>query len=405
MTYLDNAATSFPKPACVSQAIEQFLTRQGGSPGRSSHQKSLEASDLVDDARESIDRLFHGYGSESVCFTSNASEALNAVILGARTDTSREPTVLTTSLEHNSVARPLYTLTERDLYVVKVPAEPDGHMSSETILETIERESPRMVVLNHVSNVTGSILDISPIGKYCADRNILLIVDGSQSAGHIKVDLQAMNIPIYCFTGHKGLLGPQGIGGFIIHPDWVNSIEPLKHGGTGLESTSPCQPKKSPEKFEVGTLNTPGIVGLGAAVDFLSEFLIDPFTKEKYQRLSAIALSEKTDRRRLVDGLGVIPGIKVVGPKDTKDTIGIASIKSDRIDPADLSFILDAKYDVQTRAGLHCAPDAHETLQTLPLGTVRFSTSLFTRTWDISEAISAVRKIVRDEDKDRETME
>lgn len=379
MVYLDNAATSFPKPPEVASAIAEFINFCGGSPGRASHSKSLEASDRVDEVRAQINSFLGGYGAESVCFTSNASEALNTVILGAQLP--EKATILTSSLEHNSVIRPLYTFLGRDFSIERVPVHPEGYTSSDDVLEVIERELPAMVVLNHVSNVTGSILDIAPIGKHCAEKGILLIVDGSQSAGHIPINLQEMNIPVFCFTGHKGLLGPQGIGGFIIHPDWVDRVAPLKHGGTGVESSSPCQPKNSPERYEAGTLNTPGIVGLGAAIKFL---------EGKTHRLQL----ENLAREALSASFRHMNGVKIIGPSYSfgGNTIGIISIQVK--DPIDLAFRLDAQYDIQVRAGLHCSPESHRALGTFPLGTVRFSLGPFIKASDIDFVSRAIEEII-----------
>lgn len=381
MVYLDNAATSFPKPPEVASAIAGFINSCGGSPGRASHSKSLEASDRVDEVRAQINSFLGGWGPESVCFTSNASEALNTVILGAQLP--EKATILTSSLEHNSVIRPLYTLLGRDFSIERVQVCPEGYTSSDDVLEAVERELPAMVVLNHVSNVTGSILDIAPISKYCAEKGILLVVDGSQSAGHVPINLKDMNIPVFCFTGHKGLLGPQGVGGFIIHPDWVDRVAPLKHGGTGIESSSPCQPKKSPERYEVGTLNTPGIIGLGAAIKFLEGKNHLP-QRERLTREVLCAYFRNIDRIRIVGNPWSFG----------EDVIGIISIQVDGIEPTDLAFRLDAQYDIQVRAGLHCSPESHRALGTFPFGTVRFSLGPFITASDIKFVTKTIEEII-----------
>ncbi len=380
MIYLDYAATSGKKPEPVYAAVNDALMNASGNPGRSGHKLSLTAGGIVAETRLLCSRFFHAENPESIIFCFNATDALNLAIHG-----SVEPGdhVITPSLEHNSVARPLEHLKDAGVEVTKVQADIETGVNPEDIASSI-KENTRLVVINHMSNVTGTINDVKAIGAICREKGIPFLVDASQSAGAMKIDVQEMNIDMLAFPGHKCLYGPQGTGGLYIKPGL--DIRPLKEGGTGSKSEMLHQPEDRPDKYESGTLNVPGIAGLGEGIRFIM--------KEGIEKINARD-RELTDM--LIAGLSELPGVHIHSPLE-HDRGPVVSITIDGYEPQDISIYLDQVFDIATRSGLHCSPYAHESIGTLHSGgTVRISPGYFTTEDEINACIESIGIISRGE--------
>ncbi len=377
MIYLDNAATTWPKPESVYKAVETVLRECGGSPGRGSHSKSLAAGKIIYEARLLCAKLFHARSPECICFTSNATEALNLAIKGVLRPGDH---VLTGSMEHNSVSRPLKKLESHGISVTKVVTSPETGVDLEELKKAF-RSNTRLVVCSHVSNVTGAVNPIGEIGRLCRDKGVLFLVDAAQSAGMLNIDVEADNIDLLAFPGHKGLLGPQGTGGLFIRNGLI--LETLKEGGTGTQSERYEQPADKPERYESGTMNLPGLAGLAEGIrHILSEGPEKIAEKE-------VALTE-----RLLKGLAQIDGVGVLGPGSGKPRGSVVSITFDNTSPEEASLILDNAFGIAVRAGLHCARDAHKILGTIDKGgTLRISPGCFNTTEDIDQMIEAVNLI------------
>lgn len=380
MIYLDNAATSFPKPDAVIRAMSNFLERAGGNPGRSGHRLSIEAGRVVYDAREAIAELFHVRDPLRVIFSLNATHALNLALRGIVRAGDR---VVTTSMEHNAVMRPLRALERAGVRVVVVPCARNGSLNLDDMSRAIE-PGARLVVVNHASNVVGTILPIAEIARIAHRAGALVLVDAAQTAGVAPVDMQAMEIDLLAFTGHKGLQGPPGTGGLVIG-DNVDAaiIEPLWRGGTGSHSEFEEQPDDLPDKFESGTPNGVGIAGLGAGVRWVMARGVD-----------AIRAHEVELTRALITGLQTIPGVTVHGMRDAELQTATVSFTVAHRRVSEIGLRLDEEFGVLCRVGLHCAPAAHRTIGTFPEGTVRFAPGIFTILEDVRVALDAVRSIV-----------
>jgi len=375
MIYLDNAATTFPKPPCVAEAVGQYLTEVGASPGRSGHRLSAEAGRIVFNAREALTELIGAPDSSRIVFTSNATEALNMAILGM---TGPGDHIVTTSVEHNSVVRPLAHLARiAGVRVDRVPCAPDGSVSAEAVLRAVKEET-RLVVVTHASNVVGTILPVGEIGRRL--DGAALLVDAAQTLGAVPLDVAAQEIDLLAFTGHKSLFGPPGIGGLYIREGI--DVNPLKFGGTGSESEKEELPDFLPDRFESGTPNTAGLAGLAAGVRYVLDAGVERI------RSHEVALTS-----RLIKGLRTIDRISIYGPGRPEETTAIVSVTIADILPSEVSFALDRGFDIMTRPGLHCAPSAHRTAGTFPTGTVRFSTSYLNSTGDVDAAVEAMREI------------
>jgi cysteine desulfurase family protein len=376
--YLDHAATSWPKPAVVLDAIEDFFANAGGNTGRSGHRRSIASSRAVSLARERLADLLGAESPDQVIFTKNATEALNLAICGLAVDGAR---IVTTSLEHNSVMRPLRYLEQhgRTVEVVRVDGN-SGEIDLDEWSVRLRGAKPCLAVATHASNVTGILLPIAAMASIAADAGVPLVVDASQSVGHIPVDLSAMAASAVAMPGHKGLLGPSGTGLLYLAPGV--EVEPLIRGGTGSQSELEYQPDFAPDRYESGTLNAVGIVGLGAAAEYLREAGLDQV------HASATALG-----RRLRDGLVDGPGIRLYGPEDPADSVGIVSVSIEGVTCATAARLLDDEWGVMTRAGLHCSPAAHRSLGTAPEGTIRLSWGLDTIESDIDVAVEALLAI------------
>ena len=377
--YLDNGSTSFPKPKVVADSIYNYLTNIGGNPGRSNHSNALEANRSLYITREEICGLFNYDKPENVIFTNNITSSLNILLNGVIKPGDH---VITSSMEHNSVIRPLYNLkTLLNIELDIVNANTLGIIDV-TDIEKLIKPNTKLLVMTHASNVTGSIQPIKQIGDLCKKHGIFFILDSAQSAGVLDIDFKDLSLNALAFTGHKSLLGPQGIGGFIID-DKLNEIcEPLVLGGTGSLSHSLTQPDFLPDKFESGTLNIPGIIGLCEGIKFI-----------KSEGLNTIHEHNSYLRSYLIAGILNIPNYKISGALDRKYGTSCVSITHSKLDISELSYILESDFNISNRSGLHCAPLAHKTIGTYPNGTVRLSLGYFNTLEEIKYTIDALNKI------------
>jgi cysteine desulfurase family protein len=331
---------------------------------------------VVFSVREAVADFFSIADASRIAFTGSATEALNLALFGLLQPGDR---VVTSTMEHNSVTRPLRTLQERGVEVVKVPADQRGFIDPLAIRRACA-EKTRMVVLTHCSNVTGTLQPVEEIGPWCRREGILFLVDAAQSAGIFTIDVEAMGIDLLAVPGHKGLLGPQGTG-FLYVREGLKPT-PLIYGGTGGNSHSELPPEAMPERLESGTLNTPGIAGLKAGIDFLKE-----------EGIAVVRAHERELMARLIQGLREIPGCSIYGPLDPRFHGGALSFNLEGIDPSEVGFILDRDHDIFCRVGLHCAPDAHRTIGTFPRGTVRVSPGFFTTHGEIDHLVAALSSL------------
>lgn len=379
--YLDNASTTFPKPKPVVDSIYNFLTNIGGNAGRSNHSNSLETNRILFDARSIIAEFFNYNSIENIIFTNNITTSLNILIQGSLSPGDH---VITSSMEHNSVIRPLiYMKNNHGVELDIVNADKDGFINPLDIKSLIKTNT-KFVIMSQASNVTGSIQPIKEIGYICKNNNIFFILDSAQGAGILKTDFNELNLSALAFTGHKSLLGPQGIGGFIID-DKLNQIcKPLILGGTGSLSHDLQQPNFLPDKFESGTSNMPGIVGLLEAIKFINDVGLD----EIYN-------NSKLLRKYFINELLNINHINYYGDISGDKSTTCLSFNIDGIETSELSYLLDYEFGIKNRSGLHCSPLAHKTIGTFPTGTVRLSTSYFTTKSDIDAAISAINAIAK----------
>ena len=358
--YLDNAATSFPKPECVVTAVEQTLRHNAANPGRGGHHLSLESGRLMMETREVLAGLFGIRDAASIAFTANATQAINVGLFGLLKAGDR---VVTTSMEHNAVVRPLYALAQQGVEVVSVAADRQGRVSVAD-LKAACQSGTRMLVMTHCSNVTGTLQPIQELGPWCRQRGILFMVDAAQSAGLFPIDVEEQAIDLLAVPGHKSLLGPPGTGFLYVRPDL--RLRPLIYGGTGTHSSAESQPEEMPERLESGTLNTIGLAGLKAAAEFIEQ-----------AGLENIRAHEQALLAQLIDGMRALPRISLYGPLDSGYHGGALSFTAQGIDPATMGFRLDREYGICCRVGLHCAPQAHRSIGTFPEGTVRLSPGYF----------------------------
>ncbi|HNR50757.1 MAG TPA: aminotransferase class V-fold PLP-dependent enzyme [Deltaproteobacteria bacterium] len=376
--YLDNAATSWPKPPGMMEAMVKYNRFIGASPGRSGHTRSVDAGRVLIDARQAVAKLFGVPDVLRVIFTKNATEALNIVISGLLGEGGH---AVVTGMEHNSVMRPLNAARSSGADFSVAPCSGGGELDPGDVVPLI-RPDTRLIVITHASNVTGTIMPIAEIAAIARERGIPLCVDAAQTAGAVPIDIEAMHIDLLAFTGHKSLYGPQGTGGLVIGGGLEHAIGPLIHGGTGSRSEFEVQPDFLPDKYESGTPNTIGIAGLHAGIGFVSGVGID-----------AVRRHEKSLTARLLERLESIDGVRVYGVKDPDRQTAVVSFAVDGMSPSDVSFALDEEYGVMSRPGLHCAPSAHRAIGTFPEGTVRFSAGFFTTREDIDYAADAVAAI------------
>ncbi|CUX68483.1 putative cysteine desulfurase [Clostridium sp. C105KSO15] len=378
MIYLDNAATSCRKPEEVIQAVTDAM-RSLGNSGRGAHGASLDASRLIFDTRRLIAELFHAGDPSRVAFAANSTASLNMAIQGLFKPGDH---VITTMMEHNSVLRPLYRMEEQGAELTILPADQKGRIRYEDIEKAV-KQNTKAVVCTHASNLTGNINDLELIGNICKRNGLLLVVDASQTAGVFDIDMVKMGIHVLCFTGHKGLLGPQGTGGICVREGV--SIRPYMVGGSGVKSYLKTQPEEMPEVLEAGTLNGHGIAGLHAALLYLKE-----------TGIGTIRERELLLMRRFYEGVTDIPGVKVYGDFSEKTLLFRAPVVALNIGDYDSGEVADelaCSYGIYTRAGAHCAPLMHQALGTVEQGAVRFSMSHYNKEEEIDEAIRAVREL------------
>ena len=379
--YLDNAATSFPKPEAMLAAMTAYQQAIGANPGRSGHGLSIDAGRIVYETRETLARLFNSEDPLRIVLTKNSTEALNIVLKGAL---KPDDHVITSSMEHNSVMRPLRFLESQGVRVSVIPCSPRGELDPEDIKKAI-RPATKMVVMTHASNVTGTILPVEAVGAIIREKgDILFCVDAAQTAGVLPMDVQKMKIDLLAFTGHKSLYGPQGTGGLYIRKGLEKGIAPLMMGGTGSRSEFEAQPDFMPDKYESGTPNTIGFAGLGAGATYLAGQTID-----------VIRTKEEQLTRRFLERLEAFKDqVTVYGPNDAARQTAVISFNVKNISPSDAAMFFEEKFGILCRPGLHCAPAAHRTIGTFPRGTVRFSFGFFNTSREVDRAAKAVMALI-----------
>ena len=378
--YLDQASTSFPKAPSVSDAVYQYLSGCAVNVGRGGYQAAYSVEEQIFETREQLRRFFHftsGRG-KNVIFTQNITMSLNILLKGILKPGDH---VLVTSMEHNAVMRPLVQLQRQGVTFDRIPCDHEGNLILSEA-DALVKPNTRLLVCLHASNVCGTILPIREIGEICRRRHLFFAVDTAQSAGSVDIDMQKCNIDFLAFTGHKGLLGPQGIGGFLISEALDQELTPLIAGGTGSQSDSLLMPDYLPDKYESGTLNLPGIIGLHAALTYLDE-----------TGISAIHQKKMALTGHFLEKIREIPQAHVVGRQTLQDRLAVVSLDFPDYDNAEIAFALEQDYGIMTRVGLHCAPMAHQTLHTMPQGTIRFAFSHFNTIEEIDQCIAGFREL------------
>lgn len=375
--YMDNGATSFPKAPGVAEAMFDYLKYNGANVSRGAYDNALDASRVVYDTREILCDLFNFEHPDHVIFTKNITESMNQALKGFL---SPQDHVLTTSMEHNAVMRPLNSI---GCDISQVACDDKGYLNIDALEGALEPHSKAIVVI-HASNVCGSVNDLKKIGEFAKKHGLFFIVDGAQTAGVIPIDMTACHIDFLGFTGHKGLLGPTGIGGFLIAPQWVEKVKPLIEGGTGSASESEYQPKHMPDRYESGTPNVVGIFGLNKGLTYIQDLGLDTIYTHEMQMTDYFIKNFSMDNVRLV------------GQPTTKDRTAVIALDFLDFDNSLVAFELQKKYHVASRVGMHCAPCAHKTLKTFPQGVVRLSFSYFTTKEEIDYVISSLEAICYD---------
>ena len=379
-SYLDNASTSFPKAPTVATAMSDYITNRGININRSSYSLAYDVEDIIYTTRQRLHTLFNGHDPSHVIFTQNVTMSLNMVIKGLLKASDH---VLVSSMEHNAVMRPLTQLLDKGITFDIIPCDKTGSIQLES-MDSLIRPNTVAMIINHSSNVCGTIQPLKSIGSICKAHNLQFIVDAAQTAGVIPIDMKACHIDALCFTGHKGLLGPQGIGGIILTKEMAQTLTPLIAGGTGSFSHLETMPTHMPDAFESGTLNLPGIIGLNEGLSYIES-----------QGMENIHNHELTLTKTFLEGLQDIEHINVIGKQNLQDRTAVVSITIDGMDPANIAYELESTYHIMTRVGLHCAPRAHQTLGTYPEGTVRFSFGYANTLKDVEAALSALNTIVK----------
>lgn len=379
MIYLDNAATSWPKPEIVYRAMDSFLRERGGNPGHGSHSLAAAAKQTIDETRMLVARFINAPEVDRIVFTMNCTHSLN---LGMKGLLKAGDHVITSRLEHNSVVRPLRKLETMGVAVTRLaPSAETGVVSSEDLEEAITPRT-KLIVMTHVSNVNGVIQPIEEFGTIARKHNVALMVDAAQSAGHYPVDVQAGNIDLLAFSAHKGTYGPPGVGVLYIG-ERVNP-ETMCEGGTGVFSESDEQPETLPYKYESGTQNAMGICGLGAGIEYIST-----------TGRENIADHEHALTNRLIEGLTHVPGVTLFGAKASERQAAVISFTVNGYEPGEVGVILDQAFDIKARSGLHCTPEAHRSIGTHPKGTVRVSPGYFNTPEEIDQTIQAIAAIAK----------
>ena len=378
MIYMDNAATTLHKPDAVKAAVLAAFETMGNA-GRGASEPALDASRVIYGTREKLARFFNAESASRIVFTANSTESLNIAIKGLFCPGDH---VITTVLEHNSVLRPLYECREHGVELSILGCDEKGNISYDE-MESAVKDHTKAIVCTHASNLTGNMIDLKKAGEIAREHGLIFVVDASQTAGVWPVDVQNTGIDVLCFTGHKGLMGPQGTGGMYVRTGV--EIRPRLSGGSGIDTYNPHHPSQMPTALEAGTLNGHGIAGLGAAVSFLEETGLDVI-REKEQSLM----------RRLYEGISCIPGVKVYGDFDTRERAAIVSFNIGDYDSSEVSDELNVEYGIVTRPGAHCAPLMHKALGTVEQGAVRFSFSYYNTEEEVDAAIRAVRELAQE---------
>lgn len=379
MIYLDNAATTMHKPQAVIDAVVQAMNSLGNA-GRGANEASLSAARIIYDTRDRLAQLFNAENAKRIAFTCNSTESLNIAIKGSLNPGDH---AITTALEHNSVLRPLYEMQEQGVELTVIESDKRGRICYEDFEKAIRPET-KVIVCTNGSNLTGNRVDLERVGKIAADHGIRFIVDASQTAGVFEIDVQKMHIDILCFTGHKGLLGPQGTGGIYVREGI--ELRPLKSGGSGVDTYNTHHPAEMPTALEAGTLNGHGIAGLGAGVKYIMD-----------TGMEHIRETEQHYMWKFYNGVKDIPGVKIYGDFETEDRCPIVTLNIADYDSSEVSDELLMTYGISTRPGAHCAPLMHKALGTVDQGAVRFSFSHFNTEEEIDAAIAAIRELAEEE--------
>ena len=373
--YLDNAATSWPKPETVYTAVDHFMREVGCTPGRGGHRREEEAVRVTDETRAALAQVFHASDPQGVAFTLNATQAINMALKGFLRPGDH---VVTSSIEHNAMWRPLQALQRRGVRLTAVPCAPDGTMDPADVEGALRRHT-RLVAMLHASNVLGTVLPIPEVAEVAHRHGALLLVDAAQTAGAYPIHMQAMGIDLLAFAGHKGTYGPHGTGGLVVHPGI--KLETWVEGGSGVLSRSDTMPEELPMRLEAGTQNAAGLAGLLAGVKFVLE-----------QGVDRIRAHEMALAGRLIERLQAVPGLRVLGPGDLERRTAVVSVTVQDYVPDQLAAVLDKVFDVATRAGLHCAPQAHRVAETLDRGALRFSPGFFTTAQEVDYAVESLQQ-------------
>ena len=376
--YLDNAATSFPKPPTVGARMREYVDEVGASVNRGSYQAAQQAELVTLRLRQRLCALFGFADPAHVILTPGNTWGLNMLLSGALRPGDH---VLVSAMEHNAVMRPLTQLAKHGVAFDRIPCDAKGRLQADRI-ETMLRPNTRLVLLAHASNVSGTVQDAAAVGEICAARGIPFALDAAQTAGHIPLDFAALRLSALSVPAHKGLMGPQGIGALLLRPDFAKTIEPLVSGGTGSVSDSEDIPLYLPDRFEPGTPNLPGIYGWEAALEYLEGITVE-----------AVAAHDRALTARLLGGLREIPGVALIGPDSVGNRMGVFSLDFPGKDNAEIAARLEEGFGILTRCGLHCAPSAHRTLGTFPRGTVRLSLGWFNTEADIDRALRAIKAV------------
>lgn len=383
MIYLDHASTSFPKPPQVIQAVSEYMSGIGVNVNRGCYERAYQAEEMLFETRELLCQLFHGPDCRNVVFTKNVTESLNILIKGFLKPGNH---VLVSSMEHNAVMRPLVQMEKYGVSFTRIPCSSEGVLHIEA-MESCLTPKTKAVIMTHASNVCGTELPIEAVGAFCKAHGLVFIVDVAQTGGIVPVNMERMHIDALAFTGHKGLLGPQGTGGFVITDELASCVEPLLSGGTGSISHTEEIPSFLPDRFEPGTLNLPGIMGLRASLLYLKETGID-----------AVFAHEMELTQRFMSGIVMLEDkglIQIAGKRNMRERVGVVSIQTKQMDIAQAAYELESRFGIMSRVGLHCAPSAHQTMGTYPTGTIRFSFGYSNTEAEVDEALSALEVIVR----------
>jgi cysteine desulfurase/selenocysteine lyase len=383
--YLDNAATSFPKPPCVMEAMARYAEQLGASPGRGAYAEVIETARLMTQCRERLNSLINGENPNHVVFTLNTTDALNMAIKGIALHHMRrnEPVhMITTWMDHNSILRPYNGMRLEGVEQTRLECDPETGLVDPANVEKAIRPDTKLVATIHGSNVIGTLQPIGELGTLCRKYDVPLLVDAAQTMGHVPIDVQAMDLDLVAFPGHKGLLGPLGTGGLYLRPGIEKLIDPIREGGTGSVSERDEQPDFMPDKYEPGSHNAIGIIGLGAAVGWILE-----------RGVASLWAHEQELIETMIDAIKDAPGLRLLGPKDVEHRCGVFSFVCDAMSPAELAVALESEFGVLTRAGVHCAPLAHRTMGSETNGgATRMSFGPFVTKDDVRYAASALRQ-------------